>query len=76
VSDLFIPEYPRVGSVWKVDLGPDQEMKRISMRVIYSGHGSVVVKQFGGKYTVSISIERWMNGPFQPELVEKEGSDG
>ena len=68
-GDKVICAYPPVGSVWEVDLGPD--MKRIRMKVIASGHGSVCVQQFGGKYIVAIDIQAWMKGPYQPEQVTK-----
>ena len=68
---MMTVKYPSVGSVWEVDLGPDHEMKRVRMKVISSGHGSVCVQQVGGKYAIAIDVLVWMNGPYQPSQPDE-----
>jgi hypothetical protein len=52
-----IRKYPKPGSLWEVDLGPN--IRRSRMEVIASGHGSVVIKQIDGKYTICVDILKW-----------------
>jgi hypothetical protein len=53
----FITKYPPVGSKWEISIGPT--VPRTKVVVIYSGHGTVAVKQIGGKYTIAIDILAW-----------------
>ncbi len=67
-----IQQYPPVGSRWEMTIGPD--VPRAVFKVVYSGHGTVALKQDdGGHCTISIGVLTWHRGPYNPVAVPQRG---